>query len=538
MKNSQFLLPGIMLSLLCAARLDAAPKPQAPTIKETPDSHAPRLNRTKRGAYDPDYTRWPNNTVYYTLVNLNQESRRAFIEAARHISERTAVRFVERTKEDNYLLVSASSTYDFCGTRVGMEGGVQILWLNPDKCWSPGEDVGVFLHEIMHVLGVSHEHQRKDRNSFGSIISEAESAQTDINPRLTGIGPFDPDSVMIYTDYFKLRQGILARSGPRNTLSAGDIATLNSLYPARPGTAGTPSAPSLTDNGITTKTSTRKLVMPENSNGEITVSYPAAIRISRPTIQMLAYNDQGLPLQPKDIPVRIAGLEVQQKTQGTSVRIRLNAQNPGKKDDVGLILHVQVRDPRGQDVTISTLSIVEVVPRAELGNSKRLLAANYPHPDGIQRCLEAGRLLEKRTQVPAFLGQSPENTHYLYAIFTPPDPRMAVRLAPCDSEQSGQWWHYDSKSGELIDNSGKYALDMRKPQSTTPQPNQAFPLAAHLRKTSPVAARWQQQGPEHKLTFSYRHFPQWALSEMEGQTPGLAPALSGSGSEWQNWHWR
>jgi hypothetical protein len=537
MKNNRSLLPGVLLSLLCSPGLSAAQV--YPDAQKDPaaDSEHQKKPRSKRGAYDPGYTSWPNNTVYYTLANLNQESRLAFIAAARHISERTAVRFVERTKEDNYLLVSSSSTYDFCGTRVGMEGGVQILWLNPKKCWSPGEEVGVFLHEIMHVLGISHEHQRSDRNQYGRITSNTESDQTDINPRLRSVGPFDPDSVMIYTDYFKLRQGVLARSGLRNTLSVGDIATINTLYPPLQSPAGQTSTPTLTDNGIRAKISSRKRIMAESSSGELIVRYPAGTRVTQPSIEMLAYNDQGMALQSADIPVRVAGLEVQQTPQETTVRIKLNAQTMAKKQEVGLILHVQVPDPRGHQAPISALSFVEVIPRAQLGNSKRLLASNYRHPDGIERCLEAARLPEKQREIASFLGQSPENTHYFYAVMSPPDPLMAVRLAPCDSEQSGQWWHYDTTSGELIDNSGKYALDMRKPQTGIPQPGQAFALAAHLRKNLPAALRWQQQGPEHKLTFSYRHFPQWALSEMEGQVLGLAPAHSSSGTAWQHWHW-
>lgn len=74
-----------------------------------------------------------------------------------------AVSFVERSNEANYILVMNDE--DENSSFVGMLGGVQALKISN---WTRR----LILHEIGHALGLSHEHQRSDRDDFVDVIWE------------------------------------------------------------------------------------------------------------------------------------------------------------------------------------------------------------------------------------------------------------------------------------------------------------------------------------------------------------------------------
>ena len=106
---------------------------------------------------------------------------------------------------------------------------------------SPGCSMGVVLHEILHSLGLGHEHSRLDRDDYVKVVASAAparlSAQFDKITSSTGrdIGPYDYSSVMHYGVFDFTTSGertIVSPSpiGQRSRLSAGDIATLRFLY--------------------------------------------------------------------------------------------------------------------------------------------------------------------------------------------------------------------------------------------------------------------------------------------------------------------
>ena len=94
----------------------------------------------------------------------------------------------------------------------------------PDPNWASYQS-GVFIHELGHALGIAHEHQRTDvtaecaKQAFGStpLKHNTNSQQEDGYNRY--IGRYDPDSIMNYCKFHI------------ESLSAGDIATVNFLYP-------------------------------------------------------------------------------------------------------------------------------------------------------------------------------------------------------------------------------------------------------------------------------------------------------------------
>ncbi|XP_067136306.1 astacin-like metalloprotease toxin 1 isoform X8 [Centruroides vittatus] len=78
------------------------------------------------------------------------------------IEQVTCLRFVYRRTEENYIYIQEGIG---CNSMVGKEGGRQILNLG-SGCWN----VGIILHELCHVIGLYHEHNRPDRDKYINIV--------------------------------------------------------------------------------------------------------------------------------------------------------------------------------------------------------------------------------------------------------------------------------------------------------------------------------------------------------------------------------
>uniref|UniRef100_A0AC34QKZ5 Metalloendopeptidase n=1 Tax=Panagrolaimus sp. JU765 TaxID=591449 RepID=A0AC34QKZ5_9BILA len=107
--------------------------------------------------------RWENNVVPYVLSNKYTTTERKIIEKSiKKIEEISCFRFPKRTSEKNYLDIDKR---DGCYSFVGKIGGRQILSLSGGCIYS-----FIIIHELFHVLGIEHEHQRPDRDQFIKII--------------------------------------------------------------------------------------------------------------------------------------------------------------------------------------------------------------------------------------------------------------------------------------------------------------------------------------------------------------------------------
>jgi hypothetical protein len=81
--------------------------------------------------------------------------------AIEEFHRRTAVRFVERTNEPDYVVFRrAEPENDICQSYLGKRGGEQEIVIHP-TC-----SKGHIIHELMHTLGFVHEHSREDRDQF------------------------------------------------------------------------------------------------------------------------------------------------------------------------------------------------------------------------------------------------------------------------------------------------------------------------------------------------------------------------------------
>lgn len=111
------------------------------------------------------------------------------------IEQRTPIRFIPKTTETNYVEISSSDAFL---SSVGCIGGKQTLTL----C-NRIEYVQTVVHELLHTVGLHHEHSRVDRDLYLNIHYDNIKSEhvynydikKDIDPLRTA---FDYNSVMLY----------------------------------------------------------------------------------------------------------------------------------------------------------------------------------------------------------------------------------------------------------------------------------------------------------------------------------------------------
>ncbi|XP_064163827.1 zinc metalloproteinase nas-14-like [Anguilla rostrata] len=152
--------------------------------------------------------------------------------AFEEISENTCVSFHAHTSEADYLLFTKGYG---CASYLGRTGGEQPIYIG-DRC-----KTGNIVHEIMHALGFHHEHMRKDRDDYvtvvySNIIPHRMRNFAKIRGDTQGL-PYDTESIMHYGQRFFSVNGkdtIISKDtkaiGQRIQLSVLDILRVQLLY--------------------------------------------------------------------------------------------------------------------------------------------------------------------------------------------------------------------------------------------------------------------------------------------------------------------
>ncbi|XP_038826991.1 high choriolytic enzyme 1-like [Salvelinus namaycush] len=173
-----------------------------------------------------------NNSTNVTFTDT-VDRKRTILAAFKLISDQTCIRFHEYTNEINYIeFISGTG----CASYVGLQGGAQPLYFGR-AC-----NVGNLCHELMHALGLHHEHTRPDRDQYVTIqwdnVVPGKAKNFVVKKGDTQDLPYDYDSIMHYgTYYFSSNRNPTIGSkksgvqiGQRNHLSPLDITRLNKLY--------------------------------------------------------------------------------------------------------------------------------------------------------------------------------------------------------------------------------------------------------------------------------------------------------------------
>lgn len=119
-------------------------------------------------AFDGTIPMWTGGNVYYTFSNnVSAAHQKAFLDGMNEWATFANLHLFPRATQSNYVTIVDGGTLQEGGdSAVGMIGGQQYIhigntsWNRPTVC-----------HEFGHTLGLIHEHQRSDRDSFVMILT-------------------------------------------------------------------------------------------------------------------------------------------------------------------------------------------------------------------------------------------------------------------------------------------------------------------------------------------------------------------------------
>lgn len=186
-------------------------------------------------AIDGTSYRWPGGVVPYVIPSGFPTPSR-ITNAIAHIEANTSgIDFVVRTNQSNYIQFRTSTG---CSSNVGRIGGRQYVNL------ASGCSTGNTIHELLHALGMFHEHTRCDRDSY-VIINTANITSGysgNFTKQCTGssdYGTYAEGSIMHYGAYafssngqptIVSRRGLDSQMGQRSGMNSTDISTMETLY--------------------------------------------------------------------------------------------------------------------------------------------------------------------------------------------------------------------------------------------------------------------------------------------------------------------
>lgn len=145
--------------------------------------------------------------IPYVIVgtfSLDDEHR--IMQAMANVAKNSCIRFRPRGAEADYLQIRNDRDQGCYSTTVGrLPGAANIINLESNECIKCAGELGLILHELFHVVGLWHEHQRWDRHRYIRIHHRNALPGTQIQlikaPRdkVTRYGvPYDYRSVMHY----------------------------------------------------------------------------------------------------------------------------------------------------------------------------------------------------------------------------------------------------------------------------------------------------------------------------------------------------
>jgi hypothetical protein len=160
-----------------------------------------------RAVKDSSVRLWTGGILWYQFSpNVSASRRNLFLSACQSVGEFADIRCLPRRSQDRNYIYVQDTNENLCGSSfLGMRGGRQALKIN---CWRQR----TLQHEIMHALGISHEHNRHDRDQHLTIVWNNIHPSNRYNFRKLArpshaLNYYDYDSVMHYDSYSGSQNG-------------------------------------------------------------------------------------------------------------------------------------------------------------------------------------------------------------------------------------------------------------------------------------------------------------------------------------------
>ncbi|KAE9554392.1 hypothetical protein FO519_002384 [Halicephalobus sp. NKZ332] len=134
---------------------------------------------------------------YIITGSFDSEEQQIIAGAMRAIENNTCVRFVKRTNQPEFLDLQNKRNQG-CYTTVGRQPGRNVVMLEANNIATCVEH-DIVVHELMHTLGLWHEHMRNDRDNF--IKVHYENIETAYYPQFDKIPTNESTTYGVTYDY-------------------------------------------------------------------------------------------------------------------------------------------------------------------------------------------------------------------------------------------------------------------------------------------------------------------------------------------------
>ena len=182
---------------------------------------------------------WYNGIVPYKIENgFSESEKRRMLQVIENLNRLTNLNIVGYNGVGNHIIVR-KNTEMIAGGRsaIGRQKGFQVIELNANQASS------VFMHELLHAIGIWHEQSRYDRDSYVKILWEnvIEEAKHNFEKHIRDglvLTTYDRKSLMHYGGFAFTKNDeptivnvSTDRPVSRSGLSPLDIKGINKLYP-------------------------------------------------------------------------------------------------------------------------------------------------------------------------------------------------------------------------------------------------------------------------------------------------------------------